>query len=512
MRRKTGGIALYLRLSREDDDGAASESIENQRRLLLRFAEETFAGQTHRQYIDEGYSGTTFERPGFSRLLDDIQSGAISTVVVKDLSRLGREYIQTGYYLENVFPRFGVRFIAVNDGIDSDKEEDADANRGLIVSFKNLINDEYARDISIKVKSALRAKKESGIYAAAFCRYGYIRAENGEVAEHPPEAAVVRAIFRWFLQGDSPKNIAGRLNDLAVLSPAAAKGTYSAYQNPRKGDGQWTYQSVRRILKSDCYGGKAALCTTRTISHKMHKSIKNSPDRQVIVPVPPIINEADFAEAAGRLRKGERAATLPHSAPSPVSRLLHCHTCGAKMHRKRGAAKQYFVCSTYKNEGKNSCFSHAIDANKLEKGILFCIENLKLANIYINLNSFCQNAQNTSCTAPTFIKYENGGFPAWVQKAKNSVVLASANQPQNIGCDNTRSPQDSADYMNFLSFQEKLRMQLYRILVENGRKGEDDAMLYPGCHSQSPLDFSYSIQVKKIEIINKEEVLLIIDL
>jgi DNA invertase Pin-like site-specific DNA recombinase len=407
MSKKT--IALYMRLSREDGDRAESESIENQRRLLYGFIRKKCPEWNCAEYIDEGYSGTTFERPGFLRMISDINMGIIGGVVVKDLSRLGREYIQTGYYIENYFPSRGIRFISINDGIDSQEDLEGGDNRGLLISFKNLINDEYARDISIKVKSALRAKKENGIYACAFCRYGYRKNEEGEVEIFPDEAKIVQSIFRWYMGGAKQRTIATYLNQLAVLPPALSKGLYSGYTNKNVKGNSWNYQSVHRILSSTCYMGRAVLSKTHTISHKIKKTVKTQLEKQIICTVPAIINEEEFFAVQKKIKRAGQK-NIEKKKSNHLSGLLYCATCGAKMYPKKGSQKEYFVCATYKNAGKNACTSHYIDKLKLEKAVDFLLGNIKLSPETINDAKKCYAEQNTSYDATTFKNNQDVNF------------------------------------------------------------------------------------------------------
>ena len=204
---KIWNVALYVRLSVEDGDKAESNSVINQKQLLNDYLNENSNFNLYDYYVDDGYSGTDFERPAFKRLLDDMKEKKFNTIIVKDLSRLGRNYIEVGNYIEQIFPLFNIRFIAVNDNIDS--YSDPSSVNNVIVPFKNLINDEYCRDISNKIRSVLTMKKKRGEYVASFTPYGYIKdpEDNHHLIIDEDAARVVKMIYRWSLEGCGRKKI-----------------------------------------------------------------------------------------------------------------------------------------------------------------------------------------------------------------------------------------------------------------------------------------------------------------
>ena len=219
--------AIYVRLSKEDGDVAGtakaeSNSISNQKNLIKDFLKDKDDIIVVSERVDDGYSGSNFERPGFQMMMEDIRRGAVDCVVVKDLSRFGREYIDSGKYIERLFPALGVRFIAVNDHIDSKEESGRD---DIVVPFKNLMNDAYCRDISIKIRSHLEVKRKNGEYIGAFTPYGYKKDENDRNRLVPDlyAAGVVKDIFRMKMNGMSQAAIAERLNGKGILSPMEYK-------------------------------------------------------------------------------------------------------------------------------------------------------------------------------------------------------------------------------------------------------------------------------------------------
>lgn len=215
--------ADYLRLSREDGDKLESDSIRNQRSLINDFVKQHKEIQLVEEYIDDGYSGTNFDRPAFQRMLEDVKRKKINCIIVKDLSRLGRNYIETGRYLEKIFPFMGVRFIAITDHYDSATGSD-DADQ-IIVPFKNLINDAYCRDISIKIRSQLDVKRKNGQFIGNFAAYGYLKdpEDKNHLIVDEYAADIVRLIFNLKIDGYSSQRIAARLNEMGVLPPLEYK-------------------------------------------------------------------------------------------------------------------------------------------------------------------------------------------------------------------------------------------------------------------------------------------------
>ena len=215
--------ALYIRLSREDGDREESNSIASQRELLTEFADAQTDMAAPRLYTDDGYTGTDFDRPNFQRMIDDLRAGVVNCVIVKDLSRFGRNYVGVGEYLEHIFPLLNVRFISVSDNVDS--FVDPRSVNSLIVPFKNIINDEYCRDISNKVRASLDLKRRQGKFIGSFASYGYRKDpdDHSHLLIDEPAAAVVRDIFDWFIGGTSVLGIAKKLNAMGIPNPSAYK-------------------------------------------------------------------------------------------------------------------------------------------------------------------------------------------------------------------------------------------------------------------------------------------------
>ena len=248
---------IYVRLSVEDKH-THTASIETQQLIIARYLEQNPEIIVVQTYIDNGATGTNFHRPGFQQMLSDIEAGLINCVIVKDLSRLGREYIETGRYLRRVFPTYGVRFIAITDNIDTAHEGSGD---DLTVSVKNIMNEAYCRDISIKTRTSLDIKRRNGDFVGAFPVYGYMKSEENKnlLVPDPYASRVVQAIFRMRLDGTSALRIATVLNEMGILSPLAYKKNngfpYAKHGYADKEDCKWSATTIIRILQDETYIG-----------------------------------------------------------------------------------------------------------------------------------------------------------------------------------------------------------------------------------------------------------------
>ena len=247
--------AAYIRLSREDGDREESDSIGNQKKLLADFIDGQEDLRLYDFYVDDGFSGTSFDRPAFRRMLEDLEHGTVNCVVVKDLSRFGRDYIDTGRYLERYFPELEVRFISVSDGIDSLKH-----SYDMLLPIKNVFNEQYARDISGKIHATLSAKQKAGEFIGAFPSYGYRKSpsDKNRLVIDEYAAGIVRRIFSLYLQGCGKQRIAALLNEEGILCPAEYKKAVGMnYRNPNRlpGMAHWSYSTVNSILHREMYAG-----------------------------------------------------------------------------------------------------------------------------------------------------------------------------------------------------------------------------------------------------------------
>lgn len=372
--RRTGELpwstALYIRLSREDGDKAESNSIGSQRALLTRYADEQPELRVYGEYVDDGCTGTNFDRPAFQRMLRDMETGSVNCVLVKDLSRFGRDYIQVGDYIENRFSLLGIRFITVAEGLDTFRNPDG--AHDLLFRFRNLINDEYSRDISQKIRSALNARRRDGKFIGAFAAYGYLKSheDHNRLIPDPQAAPVVQRIFAMFLSGSGVLTIARTLNREGIPNPTAYKTAAGIRTAPAgRGGALWSDSTVRRLLRNRVYCGDAVQGQLRKPSMKM-KTLRAVPREEwIVVPDthPPLVSHETFDEVQRRLSL--RSHTAADQSPSLFAGLLFCADCKRAMHRKAvNGGYVYYLCSTYKQDPA-SCTKHSLRADRLEEAI-----------------------------------------------------------------------------------------------------------------------------------------------
>lgn len=373
---KIWNATLYLRLSRDDGDKEESNSITGQRELLRDFIRNRPELREYAVRIDDGFTGSNFERPDFKKMMEDVKEGRTNCIIVKDLSRFGRNYLDAGEYIEKIFPFLGVRFIAVNDNYDSLGEKSASDD--LVIPFKNLINEAYCRDISVKVRTQLEIKRKSGQYIGAFAVYGYMKDETDKnrliVDEYA--ADIVRDIFAWKLDGMSPQDIAVQLNQSGILSPMEYKkslGMKFATSFKANAQAAWSANSVLRILKNPVYIGVLTQGKETTPSYKVRKRIIKPEDEWAVIPDShePIVRREDF-ETVQKVLTLDTRRSPDDSSVQLFSGMVFCGECGASMVRKTvpsGNKKYvYFVCSAHKQD--KSCSSHGIRDEALEEVVL----------------------------------------------------------------------------------------------------------------------------------------------
>ncbi len=346
----TKQAALYLRLSRDDEKGGESESIKNQREFLKNYCKGHGIVPIY-EFADDGFSGTSFSRPAFSKMIEQIKRGEIDTVLTKDLSRLGRDYIKTGYYIEEFFPLYGVRFIAVNDMIDTG----AGGYTEDLLPFRAVLNDMYAKDISKKVRASLTTKKLAGEFIGASAPYGYKKADDNRNRLIPDEEVRgnVERIFAEFLSGKRVGEIAKMLTDSGIPTP-------SLYKKSKRYAESWSGESVRNILKNPTYAGHLTQNTARKLSYKLEKRIKLKCEEWIVVKNThePIISERDFERTAELLRGAGKAGRM-------LSGRVFCGGCGAKMGYMHSGGREYLVCSRWRRNTL-ACRSHCIRADFVE--------------------------------------------------------------------------------------------------------------------------------------------------
>lgn len=367
--------ALYCRLSHEDELRGDSMSIQNQRNLLEKYASDN--GYTNiKVFTDDGYTGTNFNRPAFQEMLSEIEDDRISTVIVKDLSRLGREYLQTGYYTEIYFPQKNVRFIAVNDGVDSD------LGYNDFAPFKNIINEWYAKDASVKIKAVLRNKALNGECPTGKTPFGYVKNETGKKLVPDENAALVKEMFDLALLGYSCPQIANMLTKRGLLIPMAV-----LYERTGKRDAKnypefptlWTPRTVQGILTNPVYTGGTYALKTKHISFKNKKQIPCLKEDWIITPDTheALVSKEDFDTVSQRLSVKSRDYVLN---PNNIFRgILVCADCGGRLscgyyNTQKDGKVLYYKCHKYARTGTRGCTQHYIHFNVIYDVVLSDIQ------------------------------------------------------------------------------------------------------------------------------------------
>ena len=366
-----GITALYCRLSRDDGTESESNSIGNQKKLLSQKAKEMGLTDT-KYYVDDGYTGTNFNRPGFQQLIDDIEIGLVSAVMVKDLSRLGRDYVSVGNYTDSYFPEHNVRFIAVNDAIDSDEGESE------IAPFKNILNEMYARDISKKIRSSHRLRGSMG-EPLSQPPYGYMKSpENKKKWIIDPEAAtVVKSIFKMCLDGKGNETIARELQENKVLIPMAywrSKGLNRGGKKTQTNPYKWCKTTVQKILSQQEYCGDIINFKTYSKSFKNKRRIENSKENWAVFKDvnEPIIDRETFETVQKFISKTKRRAPKKENGERSIfNGLIYCGDCHSKMRYHTSTSNKeihYFTCSDNKVDYRGKCPGrHYVRADALEE-------------------------------------------------------------------------------------------------------------------------------------------------
>lgn len=373
---KIWNATLYLRLSRDDGDKEESNSITGQRELLRDYISQRPEFREYAVRVDDGFSGSTFERPSFQKMIEDVKAGRTNCIIVKDLSRFGRNYLDAGEYIEKIFPFLGVRFIAVNDNYDS--LGDKKASDDIIIPFKNLINEAYCRDISVKIRSQLEIKRKNGQFLGSFAAFGYLKDEQNKnkLVVDQYAADIVRDIFKWKLEGVSPQDIADALNKLGVLSPMEYKrslGMKFTTSFKTNSKALWSAGTVIRVLKNPIYTGVLIQGKETTPSYKVHKRVTKDESEWSVIEDSheAIISKIDF-DSAQKVLKCDTRRSPGGKAVGLFSGMIFCGDCGASMVRKTVPAGDkkyvYYICSAHKQD--KSCSPHRIRDNALEEIVL----------------------------------------------------------------------------------------------------------------------------------------------
>ena len=372
---------LYYRLSQEDERAGESLSIENQKKILEKYAHEN-GFEIIDEYIDDGWSGTNFNRPGVQRLLEDAKNGRINAIIVKDLSRFGRNYIEVGQYTDYLFPTYNIRFIAVGDNVDSAMTESSGMDMTPIM---NVFNEWHAANTSKKIRAVIEANAKEGIYRCSYAPYGYIKGDDEKRLPviDSEAAANVRRIFEMRASGVSPNRIAQTFNDEGILPPADYKEAKYGIPNTRKTHHLWSATAIKQIVTNPTYPGHLVQMRTTNVSYKNKKQIKRDPEDMVWVynTHEAIVNQELWdkcREMEASVSQGKKNKT---GYVNPLSGLVYCADCGNKMYikynntrHKRGGERTYyrenFTCGAYSKFGERACTSHYIQIKILNQIVL----------------------------------------------------------------------------------------------------------------------------------------------
>lgn len=385
-------VAKYIRLSKEDESEGPSQSVTNQNSLLDEFVKQHRLS-VYDTYIDDGCSGTTFDRPAFQRMIADIEAKKVNMVITKDLSRLGRDYIMTGHYMERYFPEKRVRYISLLDGIDTGVESTAND----ITPFRAIMNDMYAKDISKKIKSVKRDKQRKGQFIGGKPMYGYKMhpTEKNKIVIDEEVAPIVRRIFAMALDGVSCRKIAATLNEEGVPTPA----TYCGWNMGRKGPyaGLWSSERISEMLQNETYIGNMVQGRMVKISYKSKKCLKQPRENWVVVEGThePLIDAETFRKV--RLLVESRKHTRSRTYDFLLKGLIFCHECGyplATLNRKNAAGEErlFFVCRTYQRFTKAGvCTCHSIKEQTVTEAVLAKVR--EVCQAYLNADTLLPMAE-----------------------------------------------------------------------------------------------------------------------
>ena len=451
--------ALYIRLSKEDESEGPSQSVQNQESLLREFVQQHRLS-VHDTYIDDGWSGTSFDRPAFQRMITDIEEKKVNMVITKDLSRLGRDYILTGHYMERYFPEHRVRYISLLDGIDTG----VDSTANDITPFRAIMNDMYAKDISKKIKSVKRDKQRKGQFIGGKPVYGYKMhpTEKNKIVIDEEVAPVVRRIFALALSGMSCRNIAALLNQEGVPTPA----TYANLPVARPGPytGLWSSERISDMLQNETYIGNMVQGRSVKISYKSKKCLKQDPANWVVVEGThePLVDVETFRKV--RMLVNSRRHTRSRTYDFLLKGLIFCHECGyplAVLNRKdaRGEDVLYFVCRTYQRFTKAGvCTCHSIKEKTVTDAVVAKVR--EVCQAYLNPDELLPVAQEAVEKAG-----KRGDLEAELQALQSRIDSLTANLDR-MYTDRLSGLLPEADFQRIFG-----RIKLEREQLEEKRQG-----------------------------------------
>lgn len=383
---KTWQAALYIRLSKEDGDKQESYSVTSQREILNEYIKQHSDISLVDYYVDDGWSGTNFDRPGFQRMMNDIYDGRVNCVIVKDLSRFGRNYTDAGHYLDDVFTRLQVRFISLNNGVDSISNSMNAATKCITVGVQNVINESVAATTSVNVRGTLNVSRKQGKFIGSFPTYGYLKnpEDHHKLIIDEDVADVVRQIYKWFIEGKSVIGITRELNALGIPNPSAykqQKGWNYKHTNGKNNDGLWCDSTVRRMLSNQMYIGNMVQGKNTTISYKI-KQCRAVPKEDWIVVEgthEAIIDRETFDKTQSLFNRNTRTAPTKTEVDL-FAGFVKCADCGRAMSKKTNkhayGTYKYYRCVTASKKSADACTSHSIRIDKLEQAVLVTIQTM----------------------------------------------------------------------------------------------------------------------------------------
>ena len=414
-------VALYIRLSKEDESEGPSQSVTNQQSLLDDFVKKHRLS-VYDTYIDDGFSGTNFDRPAFQRMIADIEAKKVNMVITKDLSRLGRDYIMTGHYMERYFPEKRVRYISLLDGIDTGIESTAND----ITPFRAIMNDMYAKDISKKIKSVKRDKQRKGQFIGGKPMYGYKMhpTEKNKIVIDAEVAPIVRRIFSMALDGMSCRKIATILNEEGIPTPAAYANL--PVGNPGPYTGLWSSERISDMLQNETYIGNMVQGRMVKVNYKSKKCLRQPREKWVIVEGThePLVDRETFQKV--RMLVESRKHTRSRTYDFLLKGLIFCHECGyplATLNRKNAAGEErlFFVCRTYQRFTKAGvCTCHSIKEQAVTEAVLAKVR--EVCQAYLNADELLPMAQKAVVAARAADSTE-----AEIQALRNRIDTMTAN-------------------------------------------------------------------------------------
>ena len=378
--------ALYIRLSRDDGDKPESNSVTNQREILKEHLKLRPDIAIYDTYIDDGWSGTNFDRPGFQRMMADIYAGHVNCVVVKDLSRFCRNASEGGQYLDNIFVRYRVRFIAINNGLDTASGNMNAATQLISVGVTNVINESVAATTSVNVRGTLNVNRQQGKFIGSFPTYGYLKDPNDhhKLIVDEETAPIVRMIFEDFVNGRSIMGIAKKLNAMGIPNPSAykrSKGLHYRHPAGEKNDGLWPDSSVRRILRNEMYIGNMIQGKNTTISYKIKqcRAVPKEDWIRVEGTHEAIIDKNTFEKAQSLFNRNIRKS-VKNDEILLFSGLIRCGHCGRIMSKKTNrhsyGTYHYYRCTTHNRMDTGKCTAQTIRVDRLEKAVLVYLQTM----------------------------------------------------------------------------------------------------------------------------------------